>query len=495
MGTRKNNFFGGVIIEGMAMIITILLGIVVTPIYFQYITTNEFGVWSTILELMTLMTLLNAGVGLLIVQTISNLSKKGVEYVRKNLSSLLFYQVFILIIMLLVCIVAYYILPIFRSYELSNDLKFNIYMIMVVYLLTNTFSSWLNFVMVGRNQIVLSNSIASLQKISNQLLPILFMFLGLGVISFSYSYITISFLGLCIYIIFCSSYLKDKISSNYVSKFAIKENTRFSFRMFLGGTGYYIFNFTDTLVIANFLSGHFVTVYVLTMKLGNVTRFVSAKILSSAFPSIAQLIAEENYEKLHEVILKLFRVAFRIAIFVPLFIFLFNETFVTNWVGFDKFGGNLISLFSAIICFREAIFPVFGSVIFSTKDIKTFNYILLFEAGTNILMSIILVRTWGIAGVAFATVLSSCVFSLGYSWHKASQIIRLEIWQYFPSMLTVFLKSLPSIIVLVFGLIILKNRFGWLLFIVILTVAGFINVLFFEGSIIIKHRKLHIKDI
>ena len=59
--------------------------------------------------------------------------------------------------------------------------------------------------------------------------------------------------------------------------------------MFIGGISYYVLNFTDTLIIANYLSPHYVTIYVLTIKTSQILKFITPKLLSSTFPTINQL--------------------------------------------------------------------------------------------------------------------------------------------------------------------------------------------------------------
>ena len=72
--------------------------------------------------------------------------------------------------------------------------------------------------------------------------------------------------------------------------------------MFINGISYYILNFTDTLIIANYLSPHYVTIYVLTIKTSQILKFITPKLLSSTFP-IYQLIYEENFSRLNELLL------------------------------------------------------------------------------------------------------------------------------------------------------------------------------------------------
>jgi O-antigen/teichoic acid export membrane protein len=288
-------------------------------------------------------------------------------------------------------------------------------------------------------------------------------------------------------------FLKKYLSIKSINRYDLKDFSIFSLRSIFGGASYYVLNFTDTIIIANFISTTNVTVYVLTMKLCNFTRFIPARILGFAFPSIAQLVIERDFKKLHEITLKFFRLSLRIGFFSGTTILIFNKIFVQNWVGLDKYGGGFLSILFAILCFRESFFVIFFNIIYSTKDIKTITKINFIEAILNIILSIFFLQFWGITGVALGTILSSCIFSTLYGWHKSSKIIQLPILNFLPSINTVLIKSIPTVTVLLIGSQLFLNSFSWVRFVLILIFASITNMFCFEGITLIKYRKLSYK--
>ncbi len=343
MYQRKKSFFGGLFVDSLGLPISMLLGLFITPLYFNYIENSEFGYWTTIFDLMALINILNAGVGIYLVQIIAGEKTKGFEYTRKALSSLVIVQSAILATMILVCAIVYVTFPSFRDAANHYPNSGWIYGLMTVNLLVNTVLNLFNSILYGQNRITISNSLILIQKTLTQILPIILFVIGIGLISFPVSYLSINIVLLTITFWLAYSFIRKFFSVSEITLAEIKETSIFSARSIIGQTSYYVLNFTDSLIIANFISTSSVTVYVLTMKLCNFTRFLPARLVVLAFPTIAQLVSEEHYERLREITLKFFRVGLRVGLASAGIIVLLNDIFVLNWVGIDKYGGNNLS--------------------------------------------------------------------------------------------------------------------------------------------------------
>ncbi len=165
------------------------------------------------------------------------------------------------------------------------------------------------------------------------------------------------------------------------------------------------------------------------------------------------------------------------------------------WVGNDKYGGWTLTLFAALICLKESIYPVFTNIIYATKDIKIINIILFLETILNIILSIALIGKFGINGVALSTVISNCIISFFYAIWKASSLIKLEIYQYLIPTITVLLKSLPSLALLSVLYFYLNIESTWMKMVISIAFSFLINILMFEVVLIFKYRNLTLKDI
>jgi len=495
MQNRKKIFVNAVFIDFLGTPLTMIIGIVVTPLYFKFINNEAFGYWNTVNELMTLLTLINGGIGFYIIQTITKGIDTDKKRLKSELSSLATVQFVMLIIMFLISLIFFFILPSFRVLEYNKEVYRYVYILMILNLIINSSFSFLSYIEQGFNNVVRINLFNLIQKLIFQLLPLLLFNYGFGLLALPISHLTANlFLMFCI-LFFTINFLIRNISLIDISIKKIKEIFLFCIHTFIGGTSYYVLNFTDCIIIANFLGNKYVTIYILTMKLGNFLRFIVARILSLSFPVVSKLMNEGNYYRIQELTLKFFRFGLRIGLITSALIFFLNQVFVIQWVGEDKYGGLLLSIFSAFICLRESIFPVFSNIIFATKEIKVINFIFLIEAIINLSLSFYLIKIMGIAGVALATLLSFSILSIVYSIFKVKKIINLELKSLLFSLFKVVFLSLPSILCIWYGSILILNQFSWILFIMLLFICAFVNVIFFEGKLIFKYKKHKFKNL
>ena len=103
------------------------------------------------------------------------------------------------------------------------------------------------------------------------------------------------------------------------------------------------------------------------MKISLILRFIIARILSATFPSFTKILSYNNFTRIIDLSRKFFRFALRGGIFFSFLILFLNKIFIYNWIGYENYGGDNLTLIAALICLRESIFPVFSNTIFATK--------------------------------------------------------------------------------------------------------------------------------
>ena len=68
MSSRKRSFLEGFFVDILGTPLTMITGIIITPIYFNYISSDQYGIWTSALDFITLLTLINAGINIQIIQ-------------------------------------------------------------------------------------------------------------------------------------------------------------------------------------------------------------------------------------------------------------------------------------------------------------------------------------------------------------------------------------------------------------------------------------------
>ena len=494
LGKRKSIFFKGAIIEAVGNPVSLIIGLIVIPFYFDFLNSSEFGIWLTLFEIISFFGLFYAGTDILIIQVISKNFKSDLSNVRTQISNIFFLQLLIFIFITFFQLLTYFHLSFFGINIQENNLN-TLFFCIVFWFFLNNINHILISIIAGKNNIALSSTCHLFTKISQQLFPLIFLYTGFTLNSFPFSYITSSIL---IYLFLSFLVYKDLIrliSFNEISLTNLKKPFEFLIKMFLGRTGWYLINATDAIIISKFLSTSEVTTFVLTMKLCNVFKFLSSKIINLGFPSYVQLISNKEYDKITNVFYVIYFQSLRVGILLSFIIVIFNQIFVSNWVGIDKFGGLAISIISALICFRESLIPIFTNIIHTTEDVKSFNIIVFIESIMNVFFSIILISKYGIVGVAFATLITTCFISSFYSFFKIKSILNIDFSKLSKITSIVVLKSLPSILIQIWGYSYIIYNFSWMKLFIVIFASILVNIVFFEGFKFYKFRKLKFRKL
>ena len=95
-----------------------ITGIIIIPLYLNYINSNQYGIWTTALDFITLLTLMNSGINIQIIQIMNSLKNDESEI---NLSSIFIYQILIILLITSLSILGFLYFPAFNEiYESEN---------------------------------------------------------------------------------------------------------------------------------------------------------------------------------------------------------------------------------------------------------------------------------------------------------------------------------------------------------------------------------------
>ncbi len=171
----------------------------------------------------------------------------------------------------------------------------------------------------------------------------------------------------------------------------------------LSGT---IGNSIDTMLISGYINTSTVAV------VGNYTLIKSHinKILlqffSAVIPSIGNLATENNAEKQESVFNRLFYVSFLIVNFCSVSMYVLFKPFITVWIGSEYVLGNEIAFIIAFDFFLYILLQAIASFRTANGLFVKGQYRPLFTAILNVILSILLIRRYGIFGTIAATVVA-----------------------------------------------------------------------------------------
>ena len=189
----------------------------------------------------------------------------------------------------------------------------------------------------------------------------------------------------------------------YFPKETFKKIFSFSIYVFLGGlAGIIIFN-VDDLVIGAFASVAAIAIYKVSYAMQNIIRGINSMVGAPLFTICAEMEGTSEHEKQKQLLLKGTRYMTLLVFPIITIAIIFSKQFILNWVGEG---------------FREAILPAqillffwlfnvtlqTGAGSLTAKGIvRPILWISIIVAASNLILSLIFVRFWGILGVALGT--------------------------------------------------------------------------------------------
>lgn len=200
-----------------------------------------------------------------------------------------------------------------------------------------------------------------------------------------------------------------KISLHFFRKSKIKELFLFSVSVFIIQiAGILSFN-TDNIVIGYFLTLEAVALYTIAQKLIKLLTALVFQLVDVLFPAFSALAAVGDNKRI--ILYYINAVEIALVFSAPAFIgfLVFGKDLLTLWVG-SKFGIG----YSVLIILSAAMFfhypsHVGGLLLIGIKRHKTLSYIAIIDAISNLIMSILLIKPFGIAGVAMGTAIAMFV--------------------------------------------------------------------------------------
>ena len=170
---------------------------------------------------------------------------------------------------------------------------------------------------------------------------------------------------------------------------------------------------TDSLVIAAFLPVHMVTLFAIGANLTVYARAVVSGISQTMTPRASALQSEDRPHELQKITLRGGRVATLVTLPIVVTFLMRGESFIRLWMGPDYAvaSGHILAILSVALA-GQAARQVATSVLIGLNRHRELALWYLGEAAANLVLSLLLVRSTGLVGVALGTVIPSLFVSM-----------------------------------------------------------------------------------
>jgi O-antigen/teichoic acid export membrane protein len=403
--TSWEKLFRNIFSQYVSTALSVLTGFVLIPLVIRSIGLVEFGLWALVTGLVGTMSLLDAGLA-------PTLTKKSAELLALNDQAelnrtanriLTLYLLIGVLSCAIMCLLAFFVGKIFHI-PAGELYVFRVVLIIVALQLAITFplSTW-GGIVSGLQDFHILSAISVVTTLAKFVLTITLLKLGFGLVSL----VWLGFFAACaggvtslVWVRYRLPGLKIRTSPRYLTE--LGDVVRFSGIMFIWGIAGRILLESDRIIIGIFLPVAAISIYEVGLRICNYSRSILYPMftLLPAASDLSALNQKARLQQLYIVGTKYFVLAYA---FVASALLLFGKQFVLLWVG-PGFEGSVTimvvlllgNLYQSQNLVAHVLLPGMGRL-------RVFTWIMVAYPIINLALSILLVRKWGLLGVALGT--------------------------------------------------------------------------------------------
>lgn len=408
---RKKNTIKNFLTDIIPYFVFAILGFVQVKIFINSLGEEIYSLNQLFIQLFSYISLVEGGAGAIIAQKYYKLFvDENKEKIKETyVSSIHAMKKISLIIMIIGFCLSFFL-------ELLTKNSLSLLYMQVVFLLY-TFRSvieYLNisprFVIQGDQKGYKINIILNIFKLIDVIIEIILLLYGLD------------YIIILIFSIFTKIIMYYFVNKKVYSLYPWLKETKNIEPISIKGIGYMyyhkiagaVYNNTDLLLISSKLSPFEVTMYSFYNYICKYISDFVYMIGNSLMASLGNVIYKETNEKSFEIFDEINSFFLFIATFCGLNVCLLSDSFISLWIGNEYTVNNFLAIFMAFLLFFSISKRILALVCETKGLYKETKNIVIIEAIANVVLSLILINYFDIAGVLAATVISYFITTFWY---------------------------------------------------------------------------------
>jgi O-antigen/teichoic acid export membrane protein len=195
-----------------------------------------------------------------------------------------------------------------------------------------------------------------------------------------------------------------RLTWTFRDKELLRQIVRYGAGAMLIGLAWRLTYNTDSIVVGYLFGASSVSVYYATQMSTTVGISIVNGLANSALPGIYQLHGMGDRVALRRTLVGLLRYTFALALLFAVGLLLFNRAFVGLWVGPGLYAGTAMTIALAIFLVFNTLHRVVMVFLLAEGKVGFLGKLNLAEGIVNLCLSVVLGRSFGLAGVMIATV-------------------------------------------------------------------------------------------
>ena len=401
------NLIAGTITKYVVLALNIGLGIVLMPFTVRHLGQTEYGVWMLVASMTAYFQLLDLGYGNGVVRHLVDADRRGnVADVNRIASTFVcVYAGIALIACAAIGIMTGVVLPRFPHLSQAQVRTAQILLVILGARVAIGFPlTVFGAVTNARQGFVLNNLVASTTVVASALCTYGVLTSGGGLLTLVAATTAINIAGYAGYAWTAHRVMPElRIRPSYFSASRWRDVTSFSLYLFvINIAGQISFNI-DNVVIGAWLGPAAVAVYTVALRLAEYQRRLCDQFSGMLFPVVMAFGADGDREALRRTLIEGNRIAMTLVAGVSVCLVGFSGPLIVRWMG-PSFAGsvtpfNVLAAAGLIVVSQAAS----SNVLIAVGRHRVVAWIWLLESAANLALSLTLVRTMGLVGVAVGT--------------------------------------------------------------------------------------------
>jgi O-antigen/teichoic acid export membrane protein len=433
----KKRFAINVVMNWVATATGMVVPFFVAPFVVRHLGQVAYGVWILAVSTVAYLNLLDLGLRSAIVRFVSKNTTTGEIAETKRVIEAAFW--FRLLIAALIAILSLLLTAAFPHLfkippNLQRDGQITVLLCalgVAIGLVSGVFGA----VLSGINRFDLLSSTVVAQTIARASGQILILHYGHGLVALAWWELIV---GISTALLTCGAALKIyppcRIRLSRPDMATLKMIWSYSFKTFIIIIAVQIVFYTDNVVVGAFLSVGAVTVYSIAGSLALYSGQVSSAMGSTFIPMASAMDAAGKTKSLQQLLLRGSQAALGLMLPIGITLLLRGKTFIGLWMGpqYSQPSGTVLQIL-LISQFFTIANSTGGQIAYGTGKHKSVATWAAIEAVLNLTLSIILIKTVGLYGVAWGTsismVISHLIFWPRYVRREIGVPIRTYVWE------------------------------------------------------------------
>jgi O-antigen/teichoic acid export membrane protein len=425
------NLLTGTATKYLLLVVNVGLGIVLLPFTMRHLGPETYGLWMLAASLTYYFQLLDLGYGTGLVRHVSDADARGqIESVNRVLST--FFVVFAglgLVAALGVASLVVWVIP--RFPNLSADQVWQAQVVLAILgvrIVVGLPMTVFGAATTARQRFALNNTVAIAVAVANAAVTFLVLSAGHGLIPLVASTTAVGLLSYIGYAWTARRAMPElRLRMRSFSRPLVKEVSAFSVYLFLISVAAQVGFNLDNLVIGATLGTSAVAVYAIAFRIADYQRQLCNQFNGLLFPIVVRLEAAARSDVMRAMMIDATRIALCLVTIVTVCVLAYAEPLIARWMG-PGFEGAVVPL--SVLALAGVILvgqgPL-GNVLIGTGRHRLVAFTSLGEAAANLTLSVVLVRRYGIAGVAVGTAIPVVIANLGILLPAACRQVNLPI--------------------------------------------------------------------